>query len=403
MQDPFTARLATRMGGVGSSAIRELLKLASQQGVTSFAGGLPAPELFPIEELRAAADRVLARSGRQALQYGPTEGLGALREVIAERANAADPGAPPVSAEQVLITTGSQQALDLLAKVLIDPGDPIVTENPSYLGALQAFRLFQATFWTADMDDEGATPAALEPLLKRSPKFAYLLPTFQNPTGRTMGQKRREAVAELFARYRVPLVEDDPYGSLTFGAASGSTLRALAPDTTLHLGTFSKILAPGLRLGWVIGPKEWLGKLAQVKQSADLHTSTLSQHVALEVMLSGAVEGHIGRICEEYGARCAAMLEAIEAHFPAGSKWTVPTGGMFVWVELPRGVNTAALLPEVVAQEKVAYVSGAPFHPNGGGENTMRLNFTHTAPDVVRDGVARLGRALVRAVEAAAV
>jgi 2-aminoadipate transaminase len=168
---------------------------------------------------------------------------------------------------------------------------------------------------------------------------------------------------------------------------------------SLHLGTFSKILAPGLRLGWVIGPKKWVARLAQIKQSADLHTSTLSQHVALEVMQSGSVEGHIETICREYGRRCSAMLEALEAHFPAGSTWTVPTGGMFVWVELPKGVDTAALLPEVVASEKVAYVSGAPFHPNGGGENTMRLNFTHAGPDVVRDGVARLGRALTRALD----
>jgi len=387
------------MQNVGSSAIREILKLASQPDVTSFAGGLPAPELFPVEELAVAAAKVLERSGRQALQYGPTEGLAGLREIIAQRASAADPHAPPVEPDQVLVTTGSQQALDLLAKALINPGDPIVTENPSYLGALQAFRLFQASYWTVDMDDEGAVPEALEPLLARSPKFAYILPTFQNPTGRTMGQGRREQVAELFRRFDVPLVEDDPYGSLTFGPKSGSTLRSLAPDVSLHLGTFSKILAPGLRLGWVIGPKKWVARLAQIKQSADLHTSTLSQHVALEVMQSGSVEGHIETICREYGRRCSAMLEALEAHFPAGSTWTVPTGGMFVWVELPKGVDTAALLPEVVASEKVAYVSGAPFHPNGGGENTMRLNFTHAGPDVVRDGVARLGRALTRALD----
>lgn len=337
------------------------------------------------------------------MQYGPTEGLAGLREVIAARASAADPHAAPVEPEQVLVTTGSQQALDLLAKTLIDPGDPIVTENPSYLGALQAFSLFQASYWTVDMDDEGAVPDELEPLLMRSPKFAYILPTFQNPTGRTMGQARREQVAALFERYQVPLVEDDPYGSLTFDQPSGSTLRSLAPGVTLHLGTFSKILAPGLRLGWVIGPKPWVSKLAQVKQSADLHTSTLSQHVALEVMNSGAIDSHIDLTCQGYGARCRAMLDSIEAHFPQGSKWTVPTGGMFVWVELPEGVNTAELLPQVVAEEKVAYVSGAPFHPNGGGENTMRLNFTHAAPDVVRDGVARLGGALTRALAAVGV
>lgn len=403
MQDPVLERLAGRMKNVNSSAIREILKLASQPNVISFAGGLPAPELFPVDDIRAAADRVLERSGRQALQYGPTEGLAGLREVIAQRANEADPDAAPVEPDQVLVTTGSQQALDLLAKVLIDPGDAIVAENPSYLGALQAFKLFEPTYLTVDMDDEGAIPSELEPLLAQSPKFAYILPTFQNPTGRTMGQTRREEVARLFERYQVPLVEDDPYGALTFGPPSGSTLRSLAPDVSLHLGTFSKILAPGLRLGWVIGPKAWLARLAQVKQGADLHTSTLSQHVALEVMLSGTIQGHIDKICQEYGARCQAMLESIETHFPKGSKWTVPTGGMFVWVELPAGVDTAALLPQVVAEEKVAYVSGAPFHPNGGGENTMRLNFTHAGPDVVREGVARLGKALTRALNAVGV
>ena len=399
MQDPFLDRLAGRMKSVSSSAIREILKLASQPNVISFAGGLPAPELFPVDQIRAAADRVLERSGRQALQYGPTEGLAGLRELIAQRANEADPDAAPVEPDQVLITTGSQQALDLLGKVLIDPGDPIVTENPSYLGALQAFRLFQPTYWTVEMDDEGVLPSELEPLLARSPKFAYVLPTFQNPTGRTMGQARREEVASLFARHQVVLVEDDPYGSLTFGPAVGNTLRSLAPDVALHLGTFSKILAPGLRLGWVIGPKPWVARMAQVKQSADLHTSTLSQHVALEVMLSGAVQSHIETICQEYGARCQAMRESIEKHLHKGSRWTVPTGGMVGWVELPAGVDTAALLPKVVAEEKVAYVSGAPFHPNGGGENTMRLNFTHASADVVREGVARLGQALTRAME----
>lgn len=400
MQDPFVDRLAGRMQTLKSSAIREILKLASKPDVISFAGGLPAPELFPLDEIRAASDRVLERVGQRALQYGPTEGVPDLRALIAERASAADPDAEPVDPEQVLVTTGSQQALDLLAKALIDPGDPIVTENPSYLGALQAFRLFQATYWTVDMDDEGAIPSELEPLLARSPKFAYILPTFQNPTGRSMDQARREAVASLFEKHRVPLVEDDPYGSLTFGPRSGSTLRSLAPEVTLHLGTFSKILAPGLRLGWVIGPKSWVARLAQIKQSADLHTSSLSQYVALEVMRSGAIDEHIGRICDSYGERCAAMLQAIEQHFPKGTTWTVPTGGMFVWVELPAGVDTAALLPRVVEEESVAYVSGAPFHPNGGGENTMRLNFTHAGPDVVRDGVARLGAALTRAMDA---
>lgn len=396
MKDPFKARIARRAAGAKSSAIREILKVASQPHVTSFAGGLPAPELFPVDEIRAAADRVLAREGARVLQYGATDGVAELRELVAQQASAADPDGAPVNADQVMITTGSQQALDLISKVLLDPGDAVITENPSYLGALQSFRMFEASFLAADMDDDGVTPEALEPLLAQDPKFGYVLPTYQNPTGRSMGQARRERVAALFSSYGVPLVEDDPYGELTFGKKNGASLRSLAPDVTLHLGTFSKILAPGFRLGWIIGPKEWLAPLAHAKQSADLHSSTLSQYVALEVMRSGFYEEHMARLRKVYEERCHAMLEAIEAHFPRGSKWTVPTGGMFVWVELPAGVDTTALLPKVVEEESVAYVSGAPFYPNGGGENTMRLNFTNASAERIRDGVSRLGQALTK-------
>ncbi|MBX3141871.1 MAG: PLP-dependent aminotransferase family protein [Trueperaceae bacterium] len=399
MTDPFTTRLSTRSRGVASSAIREILKVANRPDIISFAGGLPAPEYFPIEAMRAAADRVLTQRGRAALQYDATEGIGELREYIAAKVSADEPGAP-VKPENVILTTGSQQALDLISKVLLDPGDLIATENPSYLGALQSFRLFQATYHPVAMDDEGAEPAALAEALARAPKFAYVLPTFQNPTGRTMGAERRKAVAELFTRYEVPLVEDDPYGAIYFDQPAGPSLRSLAPDLTLALGTFSKTLAPGLRLGWVVGPEAWVARLAQVKQAADLHTSTLSQHVALEVLKSNILDEHLNVLRGVYHERCKAMLEALAREFPKGARWTVPTGGMFVWVELPGGVDVAPLLPRVVAEEKVAYVPGAPFHPNGGGANTMRLNFTHAPADVVRDGVARLGKALTRALEA---
>mgnify|MGYP001374446013 FL=1 len=400
MTDPFEQRLSARTRGVTSSAIREILKVASRPDITSFAGGLPAPEYFPIDAMRSAADRVLSNYGRQALQYAATEGVGELRELIAATVSAQEPAAP-VTAENVILTTGSQQALDLVAKVLLDPGDLVVTEDPSYLGALQAFRLFQASYAPVAMDDEGVEPDALAAALARNPKFAYLLPTFQNPTGRTMGRERRETVARLVERHRVPLVEDDPYGAIYFERPAGPSLRSLAPDWTLALGTFSKTLAPGLRLGWVVGPAAWVARLAQVKQSADLHTSTLSQYVALEVLKSGALEPHLEVLRGVYRERCEAMLQALGEHFPAGSRWTVPTGGMFVWVELPSGVDVSPLLPKVVAEERVAYVPGAPFHPNGGGLNTMRLNFTHAPAEVVRDGVARLGRALTRALEAA--
>lgn len=402
MTDPFTARLSTRSRGVTSSAIREILKVANRPDIISFAGGLPAPEYFPIEAMRAAADRVLTQKGRAALQYDATEGVAELREYIAAKVSADEPGAP-VKPDNVILTTGSQQALDLISKVLLDPGDLIATENPSYLGALQSFRLFQATYHPVAMDDEGAAPGALAEALARSPKFAYILPTFQNPTGRTMGAERRKAVAELFERHQVPLIEDDPYGAIYFDQPAGPSLRSLAPDLTLALGTFSKTLAPGLRLGWVVGPDAWVARLAQVKQAADLHTSTLSQHVALEVLKSNILDEHLSVLRGVYHERCQAMLEALAREFPKGARWTVPTGGMFVWVELPGDVDVAPLLPRVVAEEKVAYVPGAPFHPNGGGTNTMRLNFTHAPADVVRDGVARLGKALTRALEAAAV
>ncbi len=400
MTDPFIQRLSARAGGVTSSAIREILKVASRPDIISFAGGLPAPEYFPIDAMRDAADRVLSQYGRQALQYAATEGVMELREFIAAKVSADEPGAP-VTAENVILTTGSQQALDLVAKVLLDPGDLVVTEDPTYLGALQAFRLFQASYEAVPMDEEGAEPGALAAALAKNPKFAYLLPTFQNPTGRTMGHARREAVAALFREHRVPLVEDDPYGAIYFDRPAGPSLRSLAPEVTLAFGTFSKTLAPGLRLGWVVGPASWVARLTHVKQSADLHTSTLSQYVALEVLRSGALEPHLAVLRGVYRERCQAMLQALEEHFPAGSRWTVPTGGMFVWVELPGGVDVTPLLPKVVEEERVAYVPGAAFYPNGGGISTMRLNFTHAPAEVVRDGVARLGRALTRALEAA--
>ncbi len=399
MPDPFNQRLSRRAKGATSSAIREILKVANRPDIISFAGGLPAPEYFPIEAMRAAADRVLSTNGRAVLQYAATEGVPELREFIAAQINASEPHAP-VTADNVMLTTGSQQSLDLVAKVLIDSGDRIAVENPSYLGALQAFRLFEATYDAVQMDDEGVDPDALRSALARQPKFGYLLPTFQNPTGKTMSAGRRAAVAEAFTENEVPLLEDDPYGAIYFDRPAGPSLRSLAPHLTLGLGTFSKTLAPGLRLGWVVGPASWVARLAQVKQSADLHTSTLSQHIALDVLRSGALEPHLDVLRAVYQERCQAMLDALAEHFPAGSRWTVPTGGMFVWVELPGGVDVAPLLPQIVAEEKVAYVPGAPFHPNGGGLNTMRLNFTHSPAEVVRDGVARLGKALSRALEA---
>lgn len=406
MPNAFDIRLAARSKGAKSSAIREILKVAARPDIVSFAGGLPAPELFPVDALRAAAVACLAEGGAQALQYGPTDGDPGLRTAIAEQVSAADeaaaraaglPAPAPVGPEQVLITTGSQQALDLISKLLLDPGDLMVTENPSYLGALQAFRLHEARFAAVAMDEDGATVESLRAALARNPKFAYLLPTFQNPTGRSMSTERRLAVAAVIGEAGVPVVEDDPYGALYYGEAPGPSLRSLQPDLTIALGTFSKTLAPGLRLGWVVGPQGVIARLSQLKQSADLHTSTLSQHVALGVMRSGTLPAHLALLRSVYAERCEAMLTAVEQYFPATARFTRPTGGMFVWVELPKGVDAARLLPLALEQEKVAFVPGEPFHPNGGGENTMRLNFTHSRPEVILDAVGRLGRMLERA------
>lgn len=412
MTTAFDLRLAARAKGAKSSAIREILKVAARPDIVSFAGGLPAPELFPVEAMRQAAAACLSQGGAQALQYGPTDGDAGLRTAIAEQVSAADEQAAraadlavpaPIRPEQVLITTGSQQALDLVSKLLLDPGDLMVTENPSYLGALQAFRLHEARFAVVDMDEHGATPESLRAALRQDPKLAYLLPTFQNPTGRSMSTDRRLAVAAVLGEAGVPVVEDDPYGALYYGQAPGPSLRSLQPELTISLGTFSKTLAPGLRLGWVVGPQGVIARLSQLKQSADLHTSTLSQQVALEVMRSGVMPAHLARLRSVYAERCAAMLTAVEQYFPDTARFTRPTGGMFVWVELPQGVDAARLLPLAIEEEKVAFVPGEPFHPNGGGENTLRLNFTHSRPDVILDAVGRLGRLMERSLERARV
>lgn len=409
MPNAFDARLAARAKGAKSSAIREILKVAARPDIVSFAGGLPAPELFPIDAMRLAADACLSQGGAQALQYGPTDGYIGLRIAIAEQVTATDKEAAeaaglPVPAavvpEQVLITTGSQQALDLVSKLLLDPGDLMVTENPSYLGALQAFRLHEARFAAVDMDEDGATVESLRSALARNPKLAYLLPTFQNPTGRSMSTARRLEVAAVIGEAGVPVVEDDPYGALYYGQAPGPSLRSLQPELTLSLGTFSKTLAPGLRLGWVVGPHGVIERLSQLKQSADLHTSTLSQHVALEVLRSGAMPAHLATLRSVYAERCEAMLTAIEDCFPDSASFTRPTGGMFVWVELPEGVDAARLLPVAIEEEKVAFVPGEPFHPNGGGQNTLRMNFTHSRREVILDAVGRLGRVFERALDA---
>jgi len=399
-------RFAQRMHGIRASMIRELLKLTEKPDIISFGGGLPAPEVFPAEEIRAATNRVLTEHGTTALQYTTTEGYRPLRELLVR--HMARYGVI-VRPENVLITSGSQQALDLVGKLLINPGDRVLTEEPTYLGALQAFNAYQAEYLPVPIDDEGLDLDALERQLRSGPKFLYVLPNFQNPGGVTLSLVRRRRVVERAAHYGIPIVEDDPYGQLRYEGehlpplvridaelhGCGGGERAFTGNV-LYMSTLSKTLAPGLRVAWVVAPETIITKLVQIKQGADLHTSTFCQYVAHEVAKGGFLDQHVRRIRAVYGERREAMLAALARHFPRGVRWTRPQGGLFLWVTLPKGFDTAALLEDAI-REKVAFVPGSAFYPCGGGQETMRLNFSYAPPDVIEEGIRRLARVVERA------
>ena len=399
MQTPWEHRFAQRTHQMGSSAIRELLKLTQDPDLISFAGGLPAPEVFPVQEFKNACDVVLSEVGPQSLQYSTTEGYLPLREMIARHSSRYGIN---VEVENIQITSGSQQALDLLGKLLINAGDRILVEAPTYLGALQAWSAYGPEYVTVPSDEFGMKTSALESALRTGPKFIYVLPNFQNPMGVTLTLERRKELVRLADQYGVPIVEDDPYGQLRYEGEHISPVLVLDiqyqesvknpyPGNVIYLSTFSKTIAPGIRLAWIVAPKGVINKLVQIKQGADLHTATFNQMVAYEVARSGFLDQHIRLIRKVYGERRDVMLKAMEEHFPEGVKWTKPEGGMFLWVILPEGINTKELFEKAI-KLKVAYVPGEDFFPNGGGENTMRLNFSNANPEMIREGIARLGR-----------
>ena len=396
MQTPWERRYAQRTQRMSSSAIREILKFTEKPDVISFAGGLPAPDVFPVKEFSEACARVLRDSGAQALQYSTTEGYLPLREMIARHTGRLGIEASP---ENILITTGSQQALDLLGKIFINPGDRILVESPTYLGALQAWNAYGAEFIPVPVDENGMDTDALEEALLSGPKFIYVLPNFQNPTGVTLSLERRHRLVELAIRYGVPIIEDDPYGQLRYQGSHLPTVSVLDCQlrgqtgyhgNVIYLSTFSKILAPGLRLAWVVAPPEVIRKLVQAKQGVDLHTATLNQMVAYEVSRGNFLDEHIEHIRTVYQERRDVMLAAMDQHFPLGMSWTRPEGGLFLWGVLPEGMDSAEVLEAAVAR-KVAFVPGTPFYPCGGGQNTMRLNFSNATPEGIREGIARLG------------
>jgi 2-aminoadipate transaminase len=388
--------LARRAERLNPSTIREILKITERPGIISLAGGLPSADSFPVAALAEATARVLRDMPREALQYAASEGFGPLREWVAGSLQAQGMA---VDAGQVLITTGSQQGLDLVGKVLIDPGSRVAVESPTYLGALQAFAPYEPEFVALAGDDEGPTPDALG--AARGARFVYLLPNFQNPSGRCIGAARRQALVGRAAEIGLPIVEDNSYGDLWFDAPPPAPLATQAGDGAIYLGSFSKVLAPGLRLGYVVAPKALYPKLLQAKQAADLHTPGFNQRIVHEVIKDGFLARHVPTVQARYKAQRDAMRAALEHHLPTGCRWAVPAGGMFFWVELPAGLDATALLPLAV-EAGVAYVPGAAFYCRAPRHDTLRLSFVTVTPALIEQGVAALAGVLRRAMEGAA-
>lgn len=384
----MSTAFAQRMNAMKPSSIREMLKMTERPDVISFAGGLPAPELFPVEHIRAAAERVLGECGAKAFQYGVSEGIAPLREQIAAEMSRRRVAC---ATDDILITTGSQQALDLLGKVFIDPGDVILTETPTYMAAIQAFQCFQADFQPVATDDQGVIPEAVEELAATGKvRFLYVIPNFQNPTGRTLSLERRKQLAEIAARRNLLIIEDDPYGRLRYRGEHLPPIKSFDErGRVIYLSTFSKTVAPGFRTGWIVASGPVRDKLVIAKQAADLHTSSFDQLVLDRYLRDFDNRRHVERVCAAYGERYAVMDEALHRHMPEGFSWTHPEGGMFLWVSSPESLDTLSVLVEAI-DNGVAFVPGADFFPRGGGSNNMRLNFSNAGPEIIRDGISRL-------------
>ncbi|MAU10170.1 MAG: GntR family transcriptional regulator [Anaerolineaceae bacterium] len=386
----ISSKLSTRTRMMQASAIREILKVVAQPGMVSLAGGIPAPESFPIEIIRQITNDVLDEFGPAALQYDKTEGFEPLIQALVNYLPSR--GLVNVAPETLGVFSGSQSALDMVAKVLISPGDKIAIEAPSYLGAISAFNAYEPDYISVPTDDDGILPDALEDVLKQHTiKLIYLVPTFQNPTGRTLSLERRQRVAELLKQYDVLLLEDDPYSALRYSGEALPTLQSYAPEHVIYSSTFSKILAPGLRIGFTVAPKALMRWLIIAKQGVDLHTQSFGQAIAALYLTGGYLKDHLPRIIELYQPRRDAMLTALQTHMPEGFTWTHPEGGMFLWLVGPEGFDAEALYHRCV-ERGVAFVPGKYFFFEPGvGQNTMRLNFTMVTGDVIDQAIQTIG------------
>jgi 2-aminoadipate transaminase len=386
-----------------ASEIRELLKLTQRAEVISFAGGLPNPDAFPIDGLRPVIQHVMEAHPRDALQYGPTEGHNKLRDAIARGMGSVY--STPQTVHNILITHGSQQSLSLLSHVLLDPGDVVLCGAPSYLGALQAFGSFRAHIESVPLDEHGTRVDLLEEKLeglaqaKRLPKFIYLGPTFQNPTGTTIPMDRRRRIYELVCQHDLLLIEDDPYGLLRYEGEPVPLIKSLdVEQRVVYLSSFSKILAPGFRIAWMAAPESIVNKCVLAKQAQDLCSNTFAQYCIFEAMYHNILFPHIEEIIRLYKSKRDTMLRAMEEHFPKRARWNRPEGGLFVWATLPAFIDTRDMFTKAIAND-VAYVVGQAFYPDGGGRNTMRLNFSHASDDMIHEGVRRLGRVVREEIE----
>ncbi len=398
----FEEKFSERASKMKRSEIRELLKLIQKPDIISFAGGLPNPKAFPVEETRKIINELLDKKGEKVLQYGSTEGIGPLRKELAKMMKGRG---MDIDHENILITHGSQQALDLLSKVMLDPDDTIIVGSPTYLGATGAFRAFEANMEPVKVREDGMDMDLLRKKLKHLkqkgnlPKFIYVVLTFQNPSGATMSPEKRKELLQIASQYDLLIVEDSPYSHLRYEGEEKPHLMSLdEEDRVLRLETFSKILAPGFRIAWATGPTDLIEKMCIAKQATDLCTNPFGQYVAYKYIAEGIMDDHLENIKEIYNKKRLTMLDAMDEHFPEEVKWNRPNGGMFIWAELPEHINTRELFDKAV-DEKVAYVVGDAFFVDDGGYNTMRINFTHSSEEEIKRGIKALGKVIKEEIE----